>query len=223
MRFGVLLISLTQGVGKTTLAQDILVPLIGEWNASFPDETTILTSAFTSWIAHKRLAVVHEICTDDKTKKVYNRLKSIITETIVDVNEKYLKPYTIKNWIHVLACSNTKRALYLDDVDRRWFLPLVTERLLDEGYWTGLHKWLREDGLGIILHHLMDLAKDPAYIIGTGEHAPASATKEEVIEESRSPGEQIAFDAGRNAVEATFKVVYAVDGGSHFCGLVPPP
>jgi hypothetical protein len=205
MRFGILLISLNQGVGKTTLAQDILTPLIGEWNVSFPDETAILDSAFKSWIAHKRLTVVHEICTDDRTKKAYNRLKSIITETIVDVNEKYLRPYTIKNWLHVFACSNTKRALYLDDVDRRWFLPLVTETLLSEQYWTGFHRWLREDGLGIILHYLTELAKKPEYIIGTGEHAPKSATKEEVIEVSRSPAAQIAHDLGKMVVEMNTK------------------
>src|SRR5262249_55637926 len=172
MRFGILLISINQGVGKTTLAQDILAPLIGEWNVSFPDESMILNSAFTSWIAHKRLTVIHEICTDDKSRKAYNRLKSIITETVVDVNEKYVKPYTIKNCIHVFACSNTKRALYLSDVDRRWFLPLVTEKLLDEKYWINFHRWVQEDGLGVILHYLKELAKDPANIIGTGEHPP---------------------------------------------------
>src|SRR5262249_55167731 len=44
-----------------------------------------------------------------------------------------------------------------------------------------------------------------------GEHAPISATKEEVIEESRSPGEQVSYDLGKIAVEATFKVVLAID------------
>src|SRR5262249_5675962 len=222
MQFGLLLICRRQGLGYTTLSQYMLTTLIGDWNVFFPDETMILNNAFTSWVAHKRLAVIHEICSDDKSKRAFNRLKSIITETKVDVNEKYLRPYTINNCLHVFACSNSKRALYLDDVDRRWFLPLVTETLLDEQYWIDLHKWLREDGLGIILHHLMELAKEPKNIIGAGEHAPTSATKEEVIEESRSPGEQIAFDLGKMALEMNtadekepdkklVKVVLAID------------
>src|SRR5262249_23637232 len=122
----------------------------------------------------------------------------------------------IKNCIHVFACSNTKRALYLSDVDRRWFLPLVTEKLLDEKYWINFHRWVQEDGLGVILHYLKELAKDPANIIGTGEHAPSSATKDEVIEESRSPGEQIAHSLGRFAVEEKFKIVLALDDAHRF-------
>jgi len=36
MNYGVLLISETQGVGKSTLGEKILAPLIGKLNASFP-------------------------------------------------------------------------------------------------------------------------------------------------------------------------------------------
>ena len=61
MLYGVLLMSILQGVGKTTLAQSILRPLIGSWNVSFPTEQTICKSEFNGWKAHKRLAIVNEI------------------------------------------------------------------------------------------------------------------------------------------------------------------
>ena len=38
MEFALLMISETQGVGKTTLAEKILTPLLGPWNVSFPSE-----------------------------------------------------------------------------------------------------------------------------------------------------------------------------------------
>jgi hypothetical protein len=203
MRYGLLTISEIQGVGKSTLGEAILSPLVGRHNTSYPTEHTIVESSFTSWVVRKRLAVIHEIDSgDDRTrKKVYNKLKSALTETEFDVNEKYIPEYTIEIQIHAYACSNSKRAIYLVAEDRRWFVPMVTETLEDRAYWEKFHAWLREDGLGIILAYFRKLAEDPAFVVGTGEHAPTSATKEEVIAESRSVGEQIAFDLARHALD----------------------
>ena len=57
MSYGVLLISETQGIGKGTLGEAILTPLLGEANVSSPDEQEITESNFNGWIPHKRLAV----------------------------------------------------------------------------------------------------------------------------------------------------------------------
>jgi hypothetical protein len=195
MRYGVLTISEVQGVGKTTLGQDILAPLVGMHNVSFPSEHEIVDSGFTHWIAHKRLAVIHEIYSG-KDRKAYDKLKDKITETFIDVNEKYLKPYTVSNYVHAYACSNSLLALHIDDKDRRWFVPTVTEELKDNAYWNDLHEWLRGDGLGIIYGYFLKLAKDEANLVGTGERAPSSAAKNEMIAESMSPSERIAFDLG---------------------------
>jgi hypothetical protein len=210
MRFALLLVSRIQGVGKTTLAQDVLAPLVGRHNVSFPSEHMISDSRFTSWIAHKRLAVVHEIYSGH-SRKTYDRLKDKITDASVDVDEKFIKPYTIENYLHIVASSNSMQALYLDDADRRWLVPRVTEALRDKKYWDDMHEWLRGDGLGIILHHLNQLAENPAMIVGTGEHAPMTDAKGEVIAESRSVGEQIAFHLGEIAKEKPNKVVFAVE------------
>ena len=79
--------------------------------------------------------------------------------------------------------------------------PGAVQTLRDKEYWDKFHAWLRDDGLGIILNHLTELAKDPANIVGTGDHAPTSATKAEIISKSRTVGEQIAFDLGVHALE----------------------
>lgn len=59
MRYAMLLISERQGVGKTTLVDAVLAPLIGRWNVSSPTESQVADSGFNSWIAHKRLAHTH--------------------------------------------------------------------------------------------------------------------------------------------------------------------
>ena len=192
MHYGLLLISQRQGVGKGTLAADILAPLVGAWNVSSPSNKTITNGTYNSWVAHKRLAVVHEIYSGH-SEDTYNSLKSCITERKVTVHRKYIEEYEIDNYVHVIACSNKDYALYLDDEDRRWFAPELTDQARDQVYWRDLQIWLRVDGLGIIRRWALDfLLEHPA--VATGEWPPKSATKEEIIASSRGPGRQLCYD-----------------------------
>ena len=193
MSYAVLLVSETQGVGKTTLGEGILTPLLGAWNVSFPTENQIVKADFNDWQAHKRLGVVHEIYAG-QSRKGYNNIKSVITETLCDVNQKYMPSYRIDNWIHILACSNSTRALHFDDDDRRWLVPRVTEKKQNEQFWRDLHKWLRDDGLGIIRHWADEYVKsDPGPVL-QGQHAPETSLKREMVAEGRSDGERLAYD-----------------------------
>jgi len=131
MHYGVLLISETQGVGKSTLGEKVLVPLVGKENVSFPTENDILDSAFTDWKAHKRLVMVNEIYQGNSSRP-YNKLKDLITDTYVRSNRKFQAAYEVENWCHMMACSNSKRALKLPNDDRRWLVPAVTEEI---------HRW----------------------------------------------------------------------------------
>ena len=192
MHFGLLLISHRQGVGKGTLAADILAPLVGAWNVCSPSNKTITNGTYNSWVAHKRLAVVHEIYSGHN-EDTYNSLKTCITERKVTVHRKYIEEYEIDNYVHVIACSNKDYALYLDDEDRRWYAPELTDQIKDQAYWRDLQTWLRVDGLGIIRQWAEDFLRD-ASARATGEWPPKSATKEEIIAASRGPGRQLCYD-----------------------------
>lgn len=200
MRYALLLISETQGVGKSTLGSAILAPLLGEWNVSETNEKAIVDSPFNSWIAWKRLAVVNELYSGT-SRKCYDRLKSVVTDDYVEINEKYMPPFKTNNVVHVLACSNSIRALHLDDGDRRWFVPRVTERLHPNGkqFWIDLHAWLRGGGLSIVAAWAEDFLKANE-AVGTGDHAPMSSAKQDIIASSRSDGQQLAFDLAQRLV-----------------------
>ena len=71
MRYGVLMTSRTQGVGKSTLMERVLAPLVGWHNVSIPSETQIVDSAFNSWLGRRRLVLVHEIYAGG-SKRAYN-------------------------------------------------------------------------------------------------------------------------------------------------------
>jgi hypothetical protein len=193
MLYGVLLISETQGIGKGTLGEKILAPIIGINNSSFPSENEIVNSNYNYWCSHKRLAVVHEIYAGHSAKG-YNQLKSIITDRYITVQKKYQSNYDIENWMHVFACSNSIRALKLSNDDRRWFVPKISENKQTRSYWYELNEWLTFGGLGIVKTWAHDFVKKHGSVM-PGEVAPWSAMKEEVIDEGLSPGQTLVVDA----------------------------
>lgn len=187
MLYGMLMISETQGVGKGTLGEKILAPLVGDLNVSYPSEGEIVDSNYNYWLAHRRLAIVHEIYAGHSAK-AYNKLKSVITDRYITVSKKYQASYEIENWLHVFACSNSKRAIQLSTDDRRWFVPRVTEERQPPEYWGVFNKWLNDEGgLGIIRQWASDFvaAENP---VERGASSPWSVAKKEVVEEGFSPG-----------------------------------
>jgi len=180
MLFGLLLISENTGVGKTMLAESVLAPLVGIHNCSFPSEEIIM-GQFTSWIAKKRFVIIGEVYSGHSFKMA-NRLKQYLTDNKISYRELYESPVTIDNFAHFLACSNSINALRLDERDRRWFVPKVTEvRLKDEEY-DAFVAWLHSGGLSIIRHW----AENFGDYVRRSEKSPDTARKTEMIEDSKS-------------------------------------
>lgn len=180
MLYGMLLVSERQGMGKSTLGERILAPLVGLHNSGFPGERDIVESGFNGWVANKRLIVVGEIYTG-QSFKAYNILKSYITDKNLSVNEKFQRPYTIENWAHIVACSNSKKALRIEETDRRWFYPRLNETPWKRDKWGVFYQWLSSGGLGII----MRWAKEYGDYVMPGEHAPMTADKQSLIDDSK--------------------------------------
>jgi hypothetical protein len=188
IEFGLLLVSETPGTGKTTLGSSILAPLVGIHNVSWPDESQLM-SDFTDWVAEKRLSLVNEIYAG-QSWKVYNRLKSIITDETISVNIKYRHPFTVENWIHIIGCSNSLLPLKMDDDDRRWFYPTLTEKSWPKPKFDNFHKWIKSGGLGII----KTWAENYGEYFERGDHPPQTIRKLQLIEESRSEPVKLAID-----------------------------
>lgn len=200
MSYGLLLISERQGIGKTTLGASILAPLVGVQNVSYPGENDI-TSSFNDWVANKRLAIVSEIYSGSSWK-AYHALKSVITDKDISVNRKYMRQYEIENWCHVLASSNSMRALKMENDDRRWFYPEMTEVPWPRNKFDELRRWINGGGLSII----KNWAENFKDYIAQSERAPMTERKREMIEGSRSEAQaeaaaiaEVLKDIGRPA------------------------
>lgn len=184
MGYGLLLISEKQGVGKTTLGANVLAPLVGQQNVGYPSETDV-TAPFNDWVAHKRLAIVSEIYSGSSWK-AYHALKAVVTDKDITVNQKYMRQYVIENWCHVLASSNSMRALKMENDDRRWFYPEVTEVPWSRAKFNQFRAWLDNGGLSIIRHWAINWGD----YVHPADRAPMTERKREMIEGSRSDAQK---------------------------------
>jgi hypothetical protein len=187
MNYGLLLVSEMQGVGKTTFS-DFIAEVLGQTNVSRASESSIL-GRFTEW-AERQLVTVNEIYQGHSTA-AYNRLKEIITDRTLRVEKKFVSEYYVDNHVHIIACSNSLRALKLENSDRRWFIPRVSEGKQSKDYWMRLYDWAElEDGYRKIKQWAKDYIAENGYV-EPGSEAPWTAFKKEMIEESDSPGQEL--------------------------------
>jgi hypothetical protein len=209
MSCGILLVSEEQGVGKTTFAEKIMMPLVGKHNTSFPSAQEATQERFTSWRLFKRLAVIAELH-DGDTAKAYNRLKAAITDDWIRCEEKYEKAFDVKSFIHITASSNSLRALKLSRADRRWFMPGVTEQKRPHQEWVELNAWLEAGGLEAISYWAHDFVKAHGHV-PPGVEAPDSIMKNQSIVASMSDGEKLIYYLGSNLAELNPKQVVRLD------------
>lgn len=193
MLYGLLLTSETQGVGKGTFAR-ILAELVGLHNASFPNATMIVDSQFNGWIDGKRLICVDEIY-EGHSWKAYNKLKPYVTDSTIEVNSKHEKTWTMPNWTHYILMSNSRAALKIENTDRRWLVPLVTEEVWSEEEFNEFYKWARTGGLSAIAMWAKTFEeRQEGKFIRSGETAPMTDSKASLINESRSEAEILLDD-----------------------------
>ena len=116
--------------------------------------------------------------------KVANRMKPFMTDDFMTYNEKFKTPRQIRCFVEILACSNSPHAIDLDDKDRRWFVPTVTEEIKPKEFWASFYRWLRSGGLEAInfeAHAWGDYFTTGERPMRTAKHAKFVANSNSVI------------------------------------------
>lgn len=201
MSHGLLLLSETQGIGKTTLGA-ILAECVGRHNVSFPGEAMIVNPNFNGWLANRRLIVVNEIYSGHSWK-AYHTLKSSVTDDFIEVNIKHQATYTIPNKTHYVLCSNSNTALKIEDKDRRWYVPQVASVPWPKEKFVKLRRWLNGDGHAIIMQWAIEYND----LVQPGEIAPMTDSKRLLIEDSRSEEEVLVLSLGETMMSLPGPVV----------------
>lgn len=194
MAYGLLMMSEKQGTGKTTLGESILAELVGQHNTSFPSERAIADSDFNGWAVNKRLIVVNEIY-HGHSWKAYNTLKSYVTDRHIEANVKFMATYTLPNWTHYYLSSNSKAALKIDNDDRRWLVPKLTEEVWSAEQFRAFYSWLGSGGLAHIAWWAATFERrgEGRYVLA-GETAPMTADKRRLIMESEGEEHRLLDD-----------------------------
>lgn len=211
MRYGLLLFSRMQGTGKSTM-NAVLRRVLGAWNCSQPAEREVVDSDYNDWLAEKTLVFVNEIYAGS-TWKAYRKLKEMISEDVVRVNKKFVPGYEVDLWAHFVLCSNQSTGVTIENDDRRFLVPRVTEELRAKEEWEAFYGWLAGDGPAIIDRWAREFVAEHG-AVREADRAPMTERKRKLIEDSRSPAHRALIDlaeAARTRADETGAFVALID------------
>ena len=110
-----------QGIGKSFIGQ-LLRSVLG-YNNVGTVSTTQINSQFNGWATNVCVNILDELKVSGVGRhEVVNALKPLITDPIIQINEKGVKPYTVQNTTNYICFTNHKDAVPLSVDDRRWWI-----------------------------------------------------------------------------------------------------
>ena len=184
MYTSVVIWSTEQGTGKSLVAYT-LGRIYGTNYSEIGDME--LAGSFNGWAVNKQFVVGDEITGNNGAEKrgIASRLRNMITQMKIEVNQKYVPQYQIPDCINYMWTSNHCDAFFMDNKDRRYFVVEIQRAPLPgEFYRNEYDPWYKsKEGLGALFYHLLHLD-----ISDFDNRAPALVTdaKLSMIEEGRS-------------------------------------
>lgn len=156
-----------QGNGKTLLGESMRY-IYGENFSSISQEA--FSGAFNGWAIKKQFVCGDDISSQEK-KRDLDKLKMVITQTHLSVNQKFQPTYDIADTLQYYWSSNHSDVLALEEMDRRFFVHEVTVKPLPREFYAEYDKWIRSpEGAAALFDHLLHIdvsdfdPNAPAYI-----------------------------------------------------------
>ena len=173
------------GTGKTSLF-DFIAPTIGDHNTFVLNAETFEKSPFSEHLENKVLISIPEIYAGHSWH-VGNKIKSMITDKILEIHPKGKKAYNVKNNLWFLAFSNDPQPIKLDSDDRRWFVPDVSDFRMSREDMQPYYDWAESGGYEALLFWALnyEIISGREYLL-PGTNAPKSSRKDQMIEMSES-------------------------------------
>jgi len=148
-----ILIGGNQGIGKDSVLKPI-VDAIGSHNVGLVTPLE-LDSAFNDWLANRSLLIVQELAAFTN-RGLANRLKPLLAEPphVLRINRKFMPAFDVPNVVNVIAMTNSKRPLAIDEDDRRFFFYWSDAKPLDATCYRQYHDWVATNA-GAVLAYLL--------------------------------------------------------------------
>ncbi len=193
----VVLYSRTQGSGKSIIGETFQ-EIYGD-NLKFISEEDLGTQ-FNSWANCTQMAVGEEIGSGETRKTVIaDRIKDMITRTRVQINEKNVKKYYIRDCINFMFYTNHLDAFLLEETDRRMLVVQLPEDRMSKADYNAYGAWMHsQQGRNALMHYFCNMD-----LTGFDIKADAFATqaKQHMKESNRSDLVQWAIDLQENPRE----------------------
>jgi len=152
-----------QGTGKGILLHHILKPLFGPTQAvQIEDEQ--LRDSFNRWLENKMIIAFNEVAYDNNTRNSVNsKVKAIITDPELQINEKNVKAYFVQNYANCLFYSNESIPVLVESGDRRFNVVKTGVKLTSKSWFSdpGIFFAIVKEELPVFAQYLMNFNYDP--------------------------------------------------------------
>lgn len=176
------------GDGKSEPVMRLMGKLLGHTNVTAIQGQTIEGSIYTSWAEGHCFAIIEEIKLHGHNRyDIMNRLKTPITNDIIEIHAKGLSPYTVKNTGNYYITTNYTDAIPLAKQDRRYmilFSRFPKRYRDDDKYFDTLFNVINSDeGAKDIGRWLLSVPYHPDF--KPKGHAPHTPDKDLLVDLSR--------------------------------------
>jgi hypothetical protein len=190
--FHFLLVAAQEGTGRSWLVE-VLRRLWGERHAGETDLHRLLDDSFNSVLSAKVLMAVHEVkAPADERYSHRDRLKGLLTDTSIRVNEKHEPKWTERFCARFLMFTNRDDALPLSETDRRVYVIRCADEPRDATYYTTLYGHLEDQEFLAAVWHLLRSREISGF--NPGRRAPLNEMKEQMIAAGRTDEQQTAVE-----------------------------
>lgn len=182
-----------QGIGKDSIFM-ALGAVLGMHNYTSVTLDDV-ESDFNDWAQGNQLIIFQEMLAPGR-RNIYNKLKTIITDSVTRVNMKFMPPQKFWNRTNYVFLTNYKHALSIDPDDRRMFVWYSDMLPQPKEYYEKFYQWLADKRSASALYHYL-VAHDTSGFNPTAA-PPITKGKEAMIQSSGSELEQYLQNAYEN-------------------------
>lgn len=137
-----------QGCGKGTMIQ-CARDMFGAKHVAHLHDSYPITSDFNNQLANKTMVIFDEakMAVGGSNRVAAGRLKSLISEKLININRKGRDPITLKNCLRVMAMSNDDHSISLERNDRRFVCIRASSDLAgNQDFWDEFHAFWKDGG-----------------------------------------------------------------------------
>lgn len=175
-----------EGSGKSAVFEKVMMRIYGH-HYGIQIGQTELESRYTGWLSRKLYIVCNEVSSSIVERKlVKNRLKSMITDDLFTIEEKFVPIRMEENHANLVFLSNEMQPVMPSSDDRRY---AIVETKSPNGYDYYDKLFAEIDGLGTQAFYDYLMAYDLKDYRGIAAKPPKTRAKDQLIDMSKSPQE----------------------------------